>query len=398
MRIAMLLDTDFPPDSRVENEATSLIQAGHQLFLFSLSYKVKHFEKTVINGIEVHRFPAGKLTYKLSALAYTFPFFHWIVSRSIKKFISSVSPDVLHIHDMPLARAVFMVNKVFQKPTILDLHEDRPEIMPFYGHMTRGYGRYLINIDNWRIAQVALMKQADRLILVTEEAKAKYVQLGVVDENKVTVVPNTIRPDIFLDYKDDEQILERFDGMINILYLGDTGVRRGTDTAIQAMTEILSRFPETRLILVGSNKEDEILKDMVASQGLSQQVLFEGWQDVSKFPSYVKASTICISPLKRNPHHDTTYANKLFQYMAMGKPVLVSNCPAQQKVVEDTACGLIHVADDPKSYAEQVLQLLQHPELCLEMGNNGLNAIKTSWNWDITGAALLDLYENLRVD
>jgi glycosyltransferase involved in cell wall biosynthesis len=391
----MFLDTDFPPDSRVENEATSLLQAGHDVYLYSLSYKSDQYEREVINGIEVHRYPAGNLVYKLSALAYTVPLFHRLIASGIRQFIGEVKPDVLHIHDMPLARVVINLNRRFKKTIVLDLHEDRPEIMRYYGHVQRGLGRYLISVKKWRQVQLDLMRASDHLILVTEEAKAKYVDLGVVNDAKVTVVPNTIRPDIFLSYPDDLRVQENLEGNLIILYLGDTGLRRGTDTAVKAMPLILSQEPHVRLVLVGKNKEDGQLKALAETLGVAKQVLFEGWQDVVKFPAYIKASDICISPLKRNPHHDTTFANKLFQYMALGKPVLVSDCPAQLRVVEDCSCGLIHEADNPESFAEKALLLLKDPQLRQKMGENALKSVQSTWNWDITGRGLLKLYERI---
>ncbi|MBG7631242.1 MAG: glycosyltransferase family 1 protein, partial [Bacteroidetes bacterium] len=72
MRIGMILDKTFPPDPRVENEAISLIENGHEVFLFCLKYEDEK-ESEVIKGIQVKRYQSSKLIYKLSALAYTIP-------------------------------------------------------------------------------------------------------------------------------------------------------------------------------------------------------------------------------------------------------------------------------------------------------------------------------------
>ena len=74
MRIGMILDKTFPPDPRVENEAISLINEGHEVFLFCLKYH-KNAGDVLIKGIQVKRYQSNKLEYKLSALAYTFPFY-----------------------------------------------------------------------------------------------------------------------------------------------------------------------------------------------------------------------------------------------------------------------------------------------------------------------------------
>ena len=152
----MFLDTDFPPDSRVENEAVSLIKDGHEVFLFSLSYKPFAVQQESVNEIKVHRYQASNLLYKLSALVYSFPLFSLLLKSKINHFIETVKPNALHIHDMPLAETVFKVNQKYSLPTVLDLHEDRPEIIKFYPHLQRFPGNLLISPKKWAKKQLEL--------------------------------------------------------------------------------------------------------------------------------------------------------------------------------------------------------------------------------------------------
>lgn len=391
----MFLDTDFPPDSRVENEAVSLIKEGHEVFLFSLSYQQVDLKQEDINGITVCRYSASKLIYKLSALVYSVPFFSLLIRNKINYFIKTVQPDVLHIHDMPLADTVIKLNNKFALPVTLDLHEDRPEIMKFYPHLQKFPGNVLISPKQWAKKQIELMKSASNVILVTEEAKQKYSNLYQELESKITVVPNTINPQIFYKYPIEDRIIARFSKVPMILYVGDTGLRRGTDTAIKAMPYVLKQYPNAKLVFVGKNSEDTVLHNLVDELKLTDNVIFEGWQDVSLFPSYINASTVCISPLKRNPHHDTTYANKIFQYMSMGKPVVVSNCPAQQHVIDNENCGLVHEAENEKDLAEKLIELLSNPEKCSQFSINAKEAVNDKWNWHKTSKGLMELYNRL---
>lgn len=392
MKIGMFLDTAFPPDSRVENEAISLINAGHEVHLFSLDYEDRKSNE-LINGIHVHRYPVNRLTYKLSALAYTFPFFHNRVKPLIKKFINSVQPDILHTHDMVMAKAVMDVNKNLK--IVLDLHENRPEIMKLYKHVNEGLGKWLINTDRWAKEQNKLIERADHLILVTEEAKKVALEETSKSANDITVVPNTILPEVYLNYTIDEEIVDRLKGSFNIVYLGDTSFRRGTDTAIKSIKILKDRIPNINLVLVGDSSVDNELKELASELEVHSHVSFEGWQDVSLFPSYVQASSVCISPLKRNKHHDTTFANKLFQYMAMGKPVVVSDSTTQANVVNSERCGLIFEADNEVDLADKILELFKDSEKSNMLGQNGKQAVLERWNWDITSRDLIKLYASL---
>ncbi|UII24565.1 glycosyltransferase family 4 protein [Fulvivirga maritima] len=393
MRIGMFLDTNFPPDSRVENEAVSLIEAGHDVYLFSLNYDKRKNEE-IIRGIKVRRYDVGKLVYKLSALAYTFPFFHWLIQNKLSQFIDTVQPEVLHIHDMVLAEAIFKVNEKFNLPVVLDLHENRPVIMQEYSHLKTFPGKYLIDASKWQHKQEEFIERADKVVLVTKEAKEEALTYKVSAEDKFVVLPNTIHLNIFKKYPLNPTIAQRFDGRFNIVYTGDTGLRRGTDTAIEAINILKEDIPEIHLILVGRNTEDEVLKEMVRSMSLQDYVSFEGWQDVSLFPSYIDAGDVCISPLKRNLHHDTTFANKIFQYMAMEKALLVSDCPAQENVIKSEECGLVHEANNANDMADKIRRLYNNPKLRVALGKNALEAVFARWNWDVTKQELISMYDN----
>ncbi len=393
----MFLDQSFPPDSRVENEAYSLIKAGHEVHLFSLSYQKVKLKREEVNGIVVHRYKAGNLVYKLSALAYTFPFFHSIVRKKVVRFLNDVKPDAIHVHDMLIAQAVMDVNSKSDKPLhlTLDLHEDRPEIMQFYPHLKKLPGKYLISIDTWRRKQKQLMQRADKVVLVTKEAVERAVDVTGELKGKFISLPNTIEKDIYFNYPIDKRITRRLKKGFDIVYVGDTGLRRGTDTAIQALRLLIEKVPEAQLILVGKSTEDIHLVKLVEELGLSAHVIFEGWQDVSLFPSYIDGAEVCISPLHRNLHHDTTYANKLFQYMAGKRPLVVSDCTAQANVVKSTECGLVFEANNPQAMAACLLELYNNPTEARKMGENGLRAVEEYYHWESTSKALISFYQEL---
>lgn len=394
MRIGMLLDTAFPPDSRVENEAVSLLGDGHEVYLFSLDYQGNQPERETINGIRVCRFRASHLTYRLSALAYSLPLFRARITPLIRQFVEEVSPDVLHIHDMVLGDAGMRVASDRGLPVVLDLHENRPVIMRQYIHLKKFPGKYIIRPQRWERAQRRLVQQANRVIVVTPEARDELVRDSGKSPEAVTVVPNTIHPAIYLSYPVNPGIIPP-SADFTLLYMGDTGLRRGTDTAIRALSILRNAGHNARLVLVGSNSEDPELRKLTGALGLDDYVLFEGWQDVRHFPSYTVASDICLSPLKRNLHHDTTFANKIFQYMAFGKPLVVSDCPAQARVVREERAGLVHRADDPSDLAAKVITLIENATLRKKMGEHARLAVQERWNWKQTSQDLLQMYRSL---
>jgi glycosyltransferase involved in cell wall biosynthesis len=388
----MIMDTSFPPDARVENEAITLMEKGYEVVLFHIDYERKPDRDEHI-GIQIFRIHAGQLLYKLSALVYTIPVFSWIVKSRIDYFIREYKPDLLHIHDMVIADSVFQANRKYNLPVILDLHENRPEIMKLYKHVNQWPGNWLINLEKWKDKQREFMEKADHVILVTEEAKNAAGTRDQIPLEKITAVPNVVRLDRFDTGMKSDEIEASAAGRFTLLYIGDTSLRRGTMTILEAFESLKNTIPELQLILVGSSSQDSQLKEFIDRKNLNEQVRFEGWQSPERLPAYINASDLCLSPLLRNPHHDTTFANKLFQYMAAGKAVVASDCIAQKRVIENENCGLIHKAGDPFDLAASIRELYENPEIRNKMGRNGAEAVRKRWNWNVTGKKLLEAYE-----
>ena len=87
-----------------------------------------------------------------------------------------------------------------------------------------------------------------------------------------------------------------------------------------------------------------------------------------------------------------TFGYFAVEAMAMGKPVVVSDCPAQADVIDTARCGLIHKADDPASLAEKIIYLIDNEKERLTMGENGKKAISETWDWQFKSKDLLDFY------
>lgn len=391
----MILDAVFPPDPRVENEAVSLVKAGHEVFLFCLHYGQQN-QSEVINGIKVKRYLSNTLEYKVSALAYTIPLYTFLMKRKIRQFIKENKVEVLHIHDIRIAGAVFGVNKKYKLPTVLDLHENRPEIMRFYPHLYRFPGKYVISPKKWKNKEEEFIRKATTVIVVTSEAKDEIKKRLPIDTDKIVEVPNTVRQSFYKNPRVYPEILKQYSNSFVVLYIGDTGLRRGLKTAIKSVHLIKNKIENIKLVIVGKNTSDIILKNLVKNLQVEAHVDFLGWKDQSLFQSYILSSAICISPLHRNVHHDTTYANKIFQYMSLGRPVLGSNASAQEKIIKKANAGLIHQDRDVQDFSNKVLELYNNKDLREEFGKNGSEFIENEFSWENTSKKLLHVYANLK--
>ena len=391
MKIGMILDAPFPIDPRISNEASALISAGHEVYLFCLSYSKKFIKKEVIDSINIRRYYCSKLTYKFSALAYTFPYYKINMSRKINNFLNSNSIDRIHIHDIQIASSVFKAN-LKSLPVTLDLHENRPEIMKFYKHVNSFLGKLLISPKKWKIAEEKFSKAANNIIVVTNAAKTELCNRIGLNKNKITVFPNTVRKSFYTDFDLDNNLVEKYRDNFVLLYLGNTSKRRGISTVINSLKVLKTKIPEIKFIVVGSSSYDNELKYLSKINNVQNLISFEGWRNENSFQSYLSICDIGVSPLESNIHHDTTYANKIFQYMSFGCPMICSNVIAQKEIVEKYEVGELFSPGNSKEFTEKVISLYNNIDKINTYSLNSRSAIENHLNNDIVSTEIVKMY------
>tara|TARA_B110001454_G_scaffold65759_1_gene63960 strand:- start:406 stop:1590 length:1185 start_codon:yes stop_codon:yes gene_type:complete len=393
MKIGMILDAPYPPDPRVTNEAKALIDSGNEIYLFCLSFEKTFNDREVVNGINVVRFYCTNILYKLSALAYTFPFYKWIMSKKIKKFINDFKIETIHIHDLQIASSVFKANSSYNLKVTLDLHENRPEIMKFYKHVNSILGKLFISPSKWKKAEEKYCKISNSVVVVTDLAKRELVDRIKINSNKVIVFSNSVSKSFYTNPFINQSVLDKYSDSFVLLYLGNTSERRGIDTVLNAMPALIMDIPNIKLVVVGSSSYDNNLKSFAYKNNIENYIDFEGWKDESLFPSYLKSADLGISPLHSNIHHDTTYANKVFQYMSFGCPLVCSDVNAQKELVENFEVGVLFKSKDSSDFKIKVKNLYKNNELRLKMKRNCLQAIENHLNSDLISKNLVKYYD-----
>ena len=131
------------------------------------------------------------------------------------------------------------------------------------------------------------------------------------------------------------------------------------------MKIIEKTIPNIKLLIIGKSSFDQVIKDKVKQNQIEKLVDFIGWIKESDIPNYLSITKLGLSPLHKNIHHDTTYANKVFQYISIGCPVVSSNVIAQSELVKK-------YEDDQKQFETYVEELVaQETRLDEKMGSIG---------------------------
>ena len=181
-----------------------------------------------------------------------------------------------------------------------------------------------------------------------------------------------------------------------VSYVGTFGAIRGLDTLIRAAADLKNEIPDLHLLLVGGDYNQHELEALAADLNIKDRMNITGWVDFDTVPGFIELSDICTVPHVKNDFTDATIPHKLFQYMLMGKPVVVSDAKPLQRIVEETGCGRVFKSRDEQDLAEALYSLYQDPEQRRMMGVQGRIAALQKYNWKKEEENLLGLYRNMR--
>jgi len=383
-----------PPNVRVQNEARTLMTAGHKVY-FLIEGRPGEAREESMNGLNVVR------GVRMSAPReiwhrYTFNFTYrdplW--TKAIDRFVREHSIDVLHVNDLPLLKEGILAGKRLGLPVVADLHENYPAGLQVW-YTNRLKKATIYEHGRWAKYERAALRAVDAIVVVIEEARDRLVELGISAE-KISVVPNTV-PVQSGEIPIDSGIVERYRDRFVVSYIGGFAPHRGLDTVIRALPLAREHVPNLKLVLVGGGNEGyrKRLENLARELRCDDLVELTGWKPQESIWSYIEASAVCLVPHARNPHTDTTIPNKIFQYMLRGRPVIVSDCPPLARIARDTGGGLIFRWDDPADLAGRIVELYRGEDARRRMAEAGRASVLDRYTWEKTSEPLVELYRRL---
>ncbi|MFC6838478.1 glycosyltransferase family 4 protein [Halomarina ordinaria] len=404
MRIGMVLRGFFPHDVRVEKEARALSAAGHDVHLLCLG-REEGREPTYdrVGPIAVRRIHRRERYTTVQRTAKTVRYLLTLTDviwrREMARFVEEERLDALHVHDLPLVRTGLAVAEAYDCPLVADLHENYPEAARQWrtgmALPRRTVQTLFTPVPRLKRLERDGVRRADRVLAVTEEGKAHYVADCGVSPSSVAVVSNTVDLDTFdaetppVDGYEEEFVLG---------YVGSFGPHRGLETAIEAMPAVVERVPNARLLVVGSAGEaayDRHLREVAEETGVGERITFTGWVDFEAVPAHIAAIDLPFVLHRDNPHTATTVPHKLFQYMAMRKPVLVTDVGTLGRVVREADCGRVVADGDSAAVADATVELAEDPALREQLGEHARGAVERTYNWERETATLRGVYRDL---
>ncbi len=174
-----------------------------------------------------------------------------------------------------------------------------------------------------------------------------------------------------------------------ILFLGRLDPRKGLDRLLAAFPIVKQKIPEAVLVVVGSGPALRSYQRSVPKH-LRSSVLFEGRVEADLIPRYYASSTVYVSPATGGE----VFGIVLTEAMATGKPVMASNIPGYNEVIQDNVSGSLFDVDNTQDIANKIATVLQDEKLRKNL-SAGARKRALEFSWQKTARLVLSYYEEL---
>lgn len=365
MRILLIHQAFVSPEeaggTRHYELAEQVIRAGHQFTIVAsdLSYltgKVRYQQRYLVTEQQVGPLRVLR-AYTYSALHRSFV---WRVVSFLSFMVTSVwaglraGPIDLVIGTTPpifQAVSAWLVAVLRCRPFLLEIRDLWPAFAIDMGVLRNPL---LIKLAQW--LERFLYARATHL-LVNSPAYRDYLRQQGIPADKITLIPNGVTTSLFDPAAQGKELRRhwRLNGEFVVTYAGALGLANDIPTILRAAAR-LRNHKQIRFLLVGDGKERQRLEAMAQQEALSN-VLFTGAVAKSQMPDVLAASNACVATLQNIPMFTTTYPNKVFDYMAAGRPTILGIDGVIRQVIEAAQAGIFVPPGDDLALANAVMVL-----------------------------------------
>jgi glycosyltransferase involved in cell wall biosynthesis len=237
-----------------------------------------------------------------------------------------------------------------------------------------------------------LYRRADRL-MVNSPGFLSHVQRH--GARQVTLIPNGADPRMFDPQADGAAFrsAHELEGKFVVLYAGAHGMSNDLGVVLQAADRLRERA-EIAIVLLGDGKDKPALQKRALELNLTN-VHFLASIPKTEMPAALAAANACLAILKPIPLYATVYPNKVFDYMAAGRAVILAIDGVIREVIESSGAGIFVPPGDPAALAEAISCLADDPARAKAMGRRGRQQVETNFDRLTLAAQLEQLMQEM---
>jgi glycosyltransferase involved in cell wall biosynthesis len=386
-RLCMVVHGDFPLDPRVAREARAARAAGWRVDVVAMR-RAGERRREIVEGSDVLRLPFSHRRGVGPALLL-FEYVGFAVAATLVLAVRSITRryTVVQIHNPPdfLLIAAF-VPRLMGARVVFDVHDLSPDMfdMRFHDRLgARAAGAALRLVERWAAGS------ADQVVTVHEPYRRELAARGISSE-RIAVVMNTADEAVLPELGDP-----RGDGF-RIVYHGTVTPHYGVDLLVEAIAELSAELPEANVEIYGEGDLVPRLLARAAELGITERVVVSGrmlqQRDVL---ARVAGASVGVIPNRPTQLNRFALSSKLFEYVALGIPVLSADLPTIRAHFGDQEIRYFR-AGDATALADGLRNIANHPEAAAARAVAARRRYDEHYSWAVNAERYVAILQRLR--
>ena len=242
-----------------------------------------------------------------------------------------------------------------------------------------------------------IFQRTDRVLAVSRNLQEFVASCGVPDE-RITILPNGVDPQRFSPERAEQgkEVRARLqlEGKRVIGFVGSLKPWHGTETLLHAFRLVHSNQPRAQLLIVGDGPARQELEKLAAGGDLNEAVTFSGSVPYDEIPDYIAAMDITVAPYIPN---DQFYYSpiKIFEYMAMAKPVVAGRIGQVEEVIRHSETGWLFEPGNISQLAAALNKLLEDTALRRRLGEQAREWVVRERTWECNARCVIEIATEL---
>ena len=228
--------------------------------------------------------------------------------------------------------------------------------------------RALIQTEDARAIEAEVFRTADALAVVSDEL-VPYVLARGAEPDRVEVIRNAVDTARFTPQVRPAQVPGIPEGAFVVGFSGSLKAWHGLDMLLPAFRSLRDRLPRAQLLVVGEGPLKAWVEGYAAGAGLAEAVTLTGWVGHAGLPALLARMDVATAPYPVAAGHYFSPL-KLYEYLAVGRPVVASRIGQTAQVLDGTEAALLIPPGDPGALADALLQVAENPDLAARLSRN----------------------------
>ncbi len=358
---------------------------NHPYGILYTGYKNRGLTREEKDGIEVNRVKTY-LTPNAGFFKRTLNYLFFMGASAVAA-VRMPKPDIVIATSPQLfcAAAGFIVSRLKKCPFIFELRDIWPDAIVSVGAMRPG-----LIIRILKRIEIFLYRRSTLIVAVTDAFQENLIKRGIPG-SKIRVIKNGADISFFYPRPVPADLAQKLGGRGKFIvsYIGTVGMAHAVDKIIEAAEKVRD-IPDILFLVLGEGAQKKKIEKLVRQKNLPNVRVLPGVSK-EKISDYYALTDLNLVTLRNRPLFQTVIPSKIFEIMAMERPILCTVDGECRQIIEQAECGIFVEPENTDQMVQAIKNLWQEKSQLIIMGKNGRKFVKTHFERNDLAMKYLDI-------